>query len=276
MIARGTGYIRDRAKRPGEAHDWSFAEHAPRIRAARPATATAPSDWRSAGFILIYDQGGLGTCVTFGIGGAWQAQQRFEGLPQPEKPSSLAIYRARLMEGTIAYDAGLQIRDAYDWVRQRGVMRERHFPYTDGPGWNKDLPPDLDRYAIDQSRAHSDLQYARIYETGDKLQEQLDEADAIGVPVVFGSDVSKQFCACAFDPTEPYDPSRGGGGSEGGHCQWIVPGGRRVEKDGTVSRLVANSWGADVLDRGFWRMAESTRLDDVHAQLGVPRYSDQL
>jgi len=277
MIAPALGYRPDRHKHSSETLDWKFAEHAKHLPLRAPASS---GSWRDAGFVKIFNQLSLGTCVPHGFGGAWLALAIYLGLPDPEEPSFLGLYRGRALEGSLGWDSGMQIRDVFDWARRMGVGRQRLWPYTDdptivdgAPKWNHDPPDGYDTAALEKSATHDGIRYARIYETGDQRLEQLDQADAAGLPVVFGSSVSDQFCACSFDATKPFDPTTGT--SRGLHCQWIVPGGRRFEPGGSVSRLVANSWGTQVLDGGFWRMSEAASargLIDVHSLLAIPSW----
>lgn len=274
---RGLGYVPDRHKKPGEAHDWNWTEHAPRVRAMPATNFVVP--WSRDLIVakgLPFDQGHIGSCVGNGWAGAWLGLQLHLGYPDAEQPARLVAYRGgRLIEGVQDFDAGTQVRDVGQWFRTEGAMRERYVPYTDGPGWNGPFDPALDRYAIDQGE-RSNLQFARVYDTGNARLEQIHQALTLGRPVIFGSDVSDQFCRCAFDATQPFDPTAGQ--VVGRHCEWLLPGSWRVEANGHASALVVNSWGPDVLDGGFWRITEeamANKLGDVHVVIMVPRYTDQ-
>jgi C1A family cysteine protease len=79
----------------------------------------------------IYDQGQLGSCTANGIAGAIQFDEIKEGLQQ-FVPSRLFIYyNERVMENTLQFDAGAQIRDGIKSVATLGVCPETMWPYKD-------------------------------------------------------------------------------------------------------------------------------------------------
>src|ERR1700722_3045212 len=80
---------------------------------------------------VVYDQGELGSCTANAIAGAIEFDQRKEKLPQPFTPSRLFIYyNERVMENSVASDAGAQIRDGIKSVAAQGVCPETLWPYV--------------------------------------------------------------------------------------------------------------------------------------------------
>ena len=77
----------------------------------------------------VYDQGQLGSCTANGIAGAIEFDRKKQDLPD-FVPSRLFIYyNERVMEGTVAQDAGAQIRDGIKSVAKLGAPPETDWPY---------------------------------------------------------------------------------------------------------------------------------------------------
>jgi C1A family cysteine protease len=138
----------------------------------------------------IYDQGQLGSCTANAIGAAIEYQQR-QQRDREYVPSRLFIYyNERVIENSVASDAGAEIRDGIKCVVNQGVCSES--PYLSHPTWpyveqNAFTRPPEDCYAD----AKRDLVrgYARIQQTAEALEECL----AVGFPVVFGIAVYSSF-----------------------------------------------------------------------------------
>lgn len=79
----------------------------------------------------VYDQGELGSCTGNAIAAAVDFNRRKAGLPFIA-PSRLFIYWGeRQIEGTIAQDAGAEIRDGIKFVAADGVCPEAAWPYVE-------------------------------------------------------------------------------------------------------------------------------------------------
>src|SRR5438876_12457053 len=77
----------------------------------------------------IYDQGQLGSCTANAIGGAFEFEQRRQGL-KDFMPSRLFIYfNERTIEGTVDTDSGAMLRDGVKSVAKLGVCPEDEWPY---------------------------------------------------------------------------------------------------------------------------------------------------
>ena len=118
--------------------DAAFMYAAPRTAIINPASYV---DLRKTGFLAPpYDQGQLGSCTANAIAGAIQFERKRQALPDADRiPSRLFIYwNERDMEGTVASDAGAQIRDGIKAVAQQGIC----FEDADNPGllsWPYDI-----------------------------------------------------------------------------------------------------------------------------------------
>src|SRR6266567_6354763 len=98
--------------------------------AARIATPPPSVDLRP-GCPPVYDQGQLGSCTANAIAGAIQYEQIRQKAPKPFTASRLFIYyNERVMEHTVAEDAGAQIRDGIKSVNHVGACPETDWPYV--------------------------------------------------------------------------------------------------------------------------------------------------
>jgi C1A family cysteine protease len=117
---RGTGWV----PQINDHRDAAFMYAAPRAAIINPA---AYVDLRQTGFLgMPFDQGQLGSCTANAIAGAIQFERKRQALPDADRiPSRLFIYyNERDMEGTVASDAGAQIRDGIKSVAQQGICFE--------------------------------------------------------------------------------------------------------------------------------------------------------
>jgi C1A family cysteine protease len=92
----------------------------------------------------VYDQGHLGSCTANAIAGAVQFDRRKAKLKPDFVPSRLFIYyNERVIEHSIHYDAGAQLRDGIKSVAKKGVCPEKEWPYVDTapPTENAPFPP---------------------------------------------------------------------------------------------------------------------------------------
>src|SRR6266478_9606269 len=77
----------------------------------------------------VYDQGQLGSCTANAIAGAIEYEQIRQKAPKPFTASRLFIYyNERVMEHTVAEDAGAQIRDGIKSVNHVGACPETDWP----------------------------------------------------------------------------------------------------------------------------------------------------
>jgi C1A family cysteine protease len=177
----------------------------------------------------VYDQGQLGSCTANAISGAFEYDQKKQGL-EDFMPSRLFIYyNEREMEGTVDTDSGAMIRDGMKSVAKLGVCTEGTWPYEIAKFTNR--PSDA---AYSEAQEHQALIYRRITNRLHQMQGCL----AQGYPFVFGFSVYESFESQEVAQTgEVPLPPR----SEqliGGHA--VVA----VGYDDSIQRfIVRNSWG---------------------------------
>ena len=116
-------------------------------------------DW-SAIIPNVRDQGNLGACTGFGIGGQLTALANKLKV-YTEWFSPTWIYNgARFIEGTLTQDAGAEPGDCLDWLKKSGCLLEHFWPYVDV--LDKQSPPS--KFAVEAAK-WPELAYTRV--TGD-------------------------------------------------------------------------------------------------------------
>jgi len=188
----------------------------------------------------VYDQGQLGSCTGNGIAGAIEFDQRKQGNTE-FTPSRLFIYyNERVIEGTVAQDAGAQIRDGLKSVATLGAPPETDWPYDITKFADK---PNPQAYAD----ALQDLvtSYVRVSQVLTQMQGCLAE----GYPIVLGFTVYESFESQSVTDTGVVPMPASGEKVLGGHC---VVG---VGYDDTKRVfIIRNSWGPDWGMKGYCTM----------------------
>jgi C1A family cysteine protease len=189
----------------------------------------------------VYDQGQLGSCTGNGIAGALQFDAMKEQLSDTSTPSRLFIYyNERVIEGTVASDAGAMIRDGIKSVATTGVCDETRWPYDIG---NFAVRPSTQCYA--EAGGHRAIVYSRVTQSLGQMKGCL----ASGYPIVFGFTVYESFEAptVASSGTVPMPAS--GEKVLGGHCVVAVG-----YNDRTQRFTIRNSWGPAWGNHGYASM----------------------
>ena len=76
------------------------------------------------------DQGQIGSCTGWGIGGGMSSKAKMLGLFK-ERFSPTWIYNGeRLEEGDLTQDAGAYPEDGFIWITQKGLLLEEYWPYN--------------------------------------------------------------------------------------------------------------------------------------------------
>jgi hypothetical protein len=257
-MGRALGY---RRTPPGVAVDRDAARHL--------GAGPVPQASNLRSLVRIYDQGAKGSCTANGIGGAVRGCQISKGA-SPDIPilSRLALYwleRAYLHETD--QDAGAFIHLGFQALNTFGFAPETAWEYSDDDERFKVKPPlEVLEAAFDQ---RTPVDYQRILSTGGARVDDVKRALGAGHLVVFGTDVTEDFCKGNLGPTGVLQVPGSGDLIAGGHCMlWCG-------HDATVD--VANSWGPDFADRGFFRMSwdyvEWSETDDLWIVKDAPLYS---
>lgn len=226
--------------------------------APRPVkTSLVPStaDERHSGFTPpIYDQGNLGSCTGNATAAMFQYVAKREKLPDADRvPSRLmAYYLARELEGTVAVDAGAELRDVIKAVCTTGVC------FEDGDdGWAYDpanfatRPP---QKCFDAARANRGVDYQRVDRNLDHMRACLAE----GFPFVFGFTVFQSFMSALMESTGRATMPLAGENNSGGHA--VAAWGYN---DADHVFLIRNSWGRGWGPfRGYFLMPYDYLLDD--------------
>jgi C1A family cysteine protease len=209
----------------------------------RVTTKLPPSvDLRVSGFEPpIYDQGYLGSCTANAIAGAFEFEQKRQGLTD-FNPSRLFIYyEERRVINATGYDSGAFIRDGLKVVNKFGAPHESLWGY-DISRFTSEPPQE----AYSDGLLHQTTGYAAI---DNRIQLPIKQALAMGIPVIFGFTVYPWFenpsasGVCVVEENQPV---------LGGHAVEIV-GYERMHTS-KVWAIVRNSWGASWGDHGYCYM----------------------
>jgi C1A family cysteine protease len=126
----------------------------------------------------VYDQGALGSCTANAIGAAFEFELIKQDKAKDFMPARLFIYyNERVLEHTVNYDSGAEIRDGIKSIHKQGVCPEKMLPY------------DIKSFAVKPSSScykealrHQLLSYHRVQRTEAQMKACLAE----GYPFVFG------------------------------------------------------------------------------------------
>lgn len=220
------------------------------LMARRPVVLPKEMDLRTSGFMpTVYDQGELGSCTANAIAGAYEFEQRRQGLVD-FMPSRLFIYYGeRQIECSVEYDSGAEIRDGFKVIAKLGVPDEKLWPYDIGQFTTQPNPA-----AYTDALQHQCITYAAVLQSEFSVKSTL----AAGVPVVFGFTVYQSFEDTGADGVVV--PS--GGAVLGGHAVMIV-GYRMIGS--RLYYIVRNSWGSSWADGGYCYFPASWLTSIRHA-----------
>lgn len=205
-----------------------------------------------SGFPNPYDQGALGSCTANAIAAALEYDERKQKQVNSETPSRLFIYyNERVIEGSVPYDAGAEIRDGIKSVAHVGAPPESKWPYDISKFADK---PPTQLYV--DAHKHKAVRYARVTQTAFALQSAL----AQGYPVVFGFTVYDSFESSEVARTGRVPVPAPNEGVRGGHAV-IAVGYDTTLDPGHLLFEVRNSWGSQWGDGGYFWMPASYLLD---------------
>jgi hypothetical protein len=260
---RKLGYLPDSKKPPSAKPDWDFALLRAKKKLGR---ALAPADNRNL-VLDVLDQGPIGACVGNGVAQALRMSNVAHGVVGPKLCSRLwNYYCARAYIGATRVDAGCQIRDCFRALNKYGFLPEDRMPYIPD---RFDHPPDpaLYRWAFDQRDKSGPAAYYRILSEGGALLDDMRLALSAGLPVVFGTEVSEEFCSFEgfkiFDYPRPEEMA-------GGHCMTLV--GHGLAGGDSTTFTAVGSWGERAHDRGFHHFSQdyAAQFQDVWVIANAP------
>lgn len=184
----------------------------------------------------VLDQGELGSCTAHGVTEALRFDHLLHaGTDLPLSRLQL-YYDSRALEGTIASDAGAQIRDVVKSAAKTGVAPEKLWPYNVD---QFEVRPTKKVYTA--AKKDEALSYARVAISADALKAAL----FTGHPVVIGISVYESFEADKAAATGVIPMPKKKEQMLGGHCMLATGW-----DDETSTFTVRNSWGPDWGDKG--------------------------
>lgn len=220
-------------------------------------------------FTRVIDQLNLSSCVGNTVADAVWGKMVMKGAVNPPLPSRLAIYYlARAAAKEQHQDAGAYIHLAFAMLNRFGFCPEDLWPYTDqGDRWAQMPPSDAFWGSFDQKEP---TDYRRIMTTGGARVDDVKRALGSGHLVVFGTDVTSDFCSGNLGPTGIAQAPGPGDQIAGGHAMlWC---GHKPE---SVRGLT--SWGTGVFDGGYfdmsWDYVEADCTRDIWLVADCPIYS---
>jgi C1A family cysteine protease len=198
----------------------------------------------------VMDQGQLGSCTAHGITGALRYAILKANRPDAHLSRLQLYYDERVVEGSVASDAGAEIRDGIKCAAKIGVARESKWPYLISKFKTKPSPA-----VYKDAFAFTALTYQRVSVDVAHLKAAI----AGGLPVIIGVSLYESFESDAVAKTGVLPMPKPTEEMIGGHCMYVVGYG---QKPSTFT--VRNSWNTDWGDKGDLYMPE--------AYLGSPKY----
>lgn len=237
-------------------------------RDARPHLGAGPvpaaSDLVSLTTVLDQD---YEDCVYNSIANVVRGCQLAEGAPA-ETPilSRLAAYwlgRSYLRETD--QDAGSFIHLGFEAISTFGFCPEELWPYSGEDRWKKQPPLSVLEGAFDQRQP---TDYRRILSIGGALVDDVKRALGAGHLVVYGVQVTDQFCSGNLGPTGIAQPPEPGDQIAGGHAMVLCG------HDGDRAARSLTSWGTNVFQGGYfdisWDYVQAAT--DLWIAVSTPRF----
>jgi C1A family cysteine protease len=202
----------------------------------------------------VYDQGEIGSCTANAIAGAIEFERRKAGQKPGFTPSRLFIYyNERAMEGSVANDAGAQIRDGIKSVNRQGACQEKMWAYDDTPAvsdggpWPTGAKPAQKppKACYDTALDYQAIQYQRVMPIISQMKGCLAESN----PFVFGFTVYASLYGADGAPRKVVPMPTSKDRVLGGHAVLAVG-----YDDKTQQFIVRNSWGRNRQDKGYFYM----------------------
>ena len=209
-------------------------------RAVRPPPAKLPAfaDLRPR-CSPVENQGRLGSCTGNALAGAVEFLEKRDRVAFVNVSRLFIYYNERVIEHSVADDAGAMLRDGIKTLVKQGVCAEATWPYVIAKFATKPKPA---CYA--EARDHQVTAYARL-ETLDDMRACL----ADGFPFVFGFTVYESFESQRVAATGAMPMPKRSERMLGGHAVLAVG-----YDDAKRRLLVRNSWGTGWGMKGYFTM----------------------
>ncbi len=187
----------------------------------------------------VYNQRHLNSCSANAIAAAlWFEERHRHNNPRHPSPSRLFIYyNERAIEGIIAHNDPVSLRDGYKTVARQGVCVEHMWPY-DVRRFRRRPLNQCYRTAVE----HKAIRYARVEQTLKSLRACL----ADGQPIAAGFEVHSTFKSELTKRTGVVPLPGGREKTLGGHAMLLVG-----YMDDSRHFVVRNSWGLNWGDQGY-------------------------
>jgi C1A family cysteine protease len=197
----------------------------------------------------VYNQGHLNSCSANAIAAAlWFEERYHHRRPRNPSPSRLFIYyNERAIEGVLAHNDPVSLRDGYKTVARDGVCSERMWPYEVHRFQKRP-----DARCREAAKAHRAVRYARVAQTLGSMRACL----AAKRPFAAGFAVHRTFTSRLVRHTgvvpipTHLDPGLGG------HAMLVVG-----YFEDSRHFIVRNSWGRAWGDGGYCYMPYHYLLD---------------
>jgi hypothetical protein len=264
--SRSFGYLPD----PLDKRDRTFTAllRTPMVRSAPEASVNYRDQIQS-----ILSQGDLASCTAQSVMGAIRLKHALDGVVSPLLGNRLhAYWGTRTYIGTQDWDSGGHIRDTFRFINAFGYMPEVDTVHGHDLRRYKVAPSLLEQQKMFDQRDKSDgqVEYYRIYETGDARVSAIQRALSNRMPVVFGTQTTQEFLDYRKGYLKVPDSRQR---FLGGHALY----GCGYTSEGLVC---PNSWDDDVGDDGFirlsWDYVKWFETRDIWAIARAPYFSNYL
>jgi len=200
----------------------------------------------------IYNQKSLNSCSANAIAAAIRFDHLRSAAPNPLNPSRLFLYyNERSMEGSIAKNVPVSLRDGYKTLARVGICGEEHWPYKVGH-FAKQPPSHCYTHAM----GHRAIVYMRLKQNLSDIRRCL----AAGYPFTLGISVYPSFEAAKTKHTGEVPMPKRGEKMIGGHAVLAVG-----YDDRARHAIVQNSWGRRWGAGGYCFIPYDFLLHEDHA-----------
>lgn len=185
----------------------------------------------------VLDQGDIGSCTANSLSMAMRIARKKQGLPDARLSRLFIYYNERLMEGTVQYDSGAEIRDGAKVLATMGVPNETDWEYLDA-----------NLYVEPPAQAFKDAvqDESKVYLAVDQTLEEMKLCLHEGFPFVFGVTLYPEFEGPDVAKTGMVPMPDLSKQPIGGHAICCVG-----YDDSKKAWIVLNSWGDQWGDHGY-------------------------